>query len=86
VPKSLHTPAQRKLAALLRQAREEAGVRQVELAKALGRSQSFVSKVEAGERRVDLVELRSMLQALDADLVQFVERWDAMLRQPRRRR
>jgi transcriptional regulator with XRE-family HTH domain len=41
----------------LRAAREEAGLTQVEVAKALRRPQSFVSKCESGERRVDVVEL-----------------------------
>jgi transcriptional regulator with XRE-family HTH domain len=41
----------------LRQARVEAGLTQVEVAKRLHRPQSFVSKIESGERRVDVVEL-----------------------------
>ena len=40
----------------LRQARQEAGLTQVQVAKALRKPQSFVSKCETGERRVDAVE------------------------------
>ena len=41
----------------LRQAREDAGLKQRDVARALRKPQSFVSKCESGERRVDFVEL-----------------------------
>lgn len=41
----------------LREARRQAGLTQVQVAKALGRPQSFVTKCELGERRLDLVDL-----------------------------
>ena len=44
----------------LRQARLEAGLTQVEVARKLKRPQSFVSKIESGERRVDVVELSEL--------------------------
>jgi hypothetical protein len=44
--------------ASLRKAREDAGLTQVEVARKLSRPQSFVSKVESGERKVDFVELQ----------------------------
>ena len=43
----------------LRQARADAGLTQIQVAKRLGRSQSFVTKAENGERRLDVVELRA---------------------------
>ena len=55
----------------LRQAREDAGLTQVELAKALGRSQTWVSKCELGERRVDFVELEDLAMALEKPLEWF---------------
>ena len=42
----------------LKQARLDAGLTQVEVSRRMGRPQSFVSKCESGERRVDFVELQ----------------------------
>ena len=43
----------------LREARLNAGLKQNEVAKRLGKPQSYVSKIERGERRLDVVELNS---------------------------
>lgn len=56
---------------LLRQAREEAGLTQAELGEAVGRSQTWVSKCELGERRVDIIELEDLAQALQKPLDWF---------------
>lgn len=65
---------------LLRQVRIEAGLRQEDLAKALGMPQSVVSKFESGERRLDLLELRDVCQALGISLVDFVRRFERQVR------
>ena len=57
MPRSRFSPRHARLAQLLSEAREAAGLTQVELAIRLRRPQSFVSKVESGERRLDVVEL-----------------------------
>jgi transcriptional regulator with XRE-family HTH domain len=44
----------------LKQARESAGLTQAEVARLMSRPQSFVSKAESGERRVDFIELRHL--------------------------
>jgi transcriptional regulator with XRE-family HTH domain len=48
-------------------ARKSAGVTQQELAKKLGKPQSFVSKYERGERRLDVVEFLMIARTLEAD-------------------
>ena len=53
------------------QARKEAGLTQVEVAKRLGRPNSFISKCELGERRVDLVELRQLAKIYRKDMAFF---------------
>ena len=56
-PRALHTKKYRAFLARLRQARAEARLTQEGVAKALGRTQTWVSNSELGERRVDFVEL-----------------------------
>lgn len=48
-------------------ARESANVTQVELARLLGKPQSFVSAYESGQRRVDVVEFLLIVRTLDTD-------------------
>jgi transcriptional regulator with XRE-family HTH domain len=55
-----------------RQARTEAGLSQVEVAKRLRRPQSYVSKCESGERRVDVVELTEFAEVYRKALDYFV--------------
>lgn len=77
--KSIYTDEYRVLLRLLREAREESGVTQVELARRLAQTQSYVSKIELGDRRLDLVQLRTILIALGANLRDFVARFEAAL-------
>jgi len=72
MPKTIFSKDQERLLKLLRDAREKAGVTQVELAAKLGVPQSFVSKVESGERRVDLIELQAICKAMGISLTEFV--------------
>lgn len=64
---------------LLRQARHESGLTQVELAQALGLPQSYVSKCEIGERRLDVLEARAWILALGGSPAAFVEALDEAL-------
>jgi len=67
------------LLALLRQIRLDAKLRQVDLAERLGQPQSFVSKYESGERRLDILELRSLCKAVGITLEQFVTKLEQRL-------
>ena len=72
MPKSIHRPEYESLRALVRELRTERGVTQVTLSEQMGRSQSFLSDIERGVRRIDAVELRDLCRLLDTDLPHFV--------------
>jgi transcriptional regulator with XRE-family HTH domain len=82
--KSIHTTEYAALLGLLREVRLAAGVTQVELAARLRRSQSFVSKMEVGETRLDVIQLRAILKILGTTLPEFVERLEERIASPRR--
>ncbi len=63
------------LAALLRQARLEAGLTQSQVAEKINQTQSYVSKYESGEQRLDLIELEAVCEAVGVSLIDFVERY-----------
>lgn len=57
---SIHSAPYQRMLAKLRAARREAGLTQAQVAASLGKPQSFVSKVESGERRLDPIELQEL--------------------------
>ena len=63
----------------LRTAREGADMTQDELASRLRKTQSFVSKCERGERRIDVIELRAFCKALKVSFVDFIRTLDSDL-------
>lgn len=63
---------------LLISTREKAGLTQQQVAEALGETQSFVSKCERGQRRLDLVEVRMWCGVLGASFSAFAQELDAL--------
>lgn len=74
VRKSIFTKRYERLTTLLIEARKAAGMTQVQLAEALSRPQSFVSKYERGERRLDVVEFLEVCEALGVAGVRIIKR------------
>ena len=74
--KSFHSRAYERFCMALKTARQKAGLTQVQAAKKLGRPQSFITKIEIGERRVDIVELADICRAYGRRLVEFVKALD----------
>ena len=70
--KSIHSARYAAFLKTLKRAREDTGLTQTELAQRIGESQTFVSKCERGERRIDVVELLTFCQAFGLSLKQFV--------------
>lgn len=77
--KTLYQRENLALLALLRAVRERQGVLQADLSAALGKPQSYISKIERGERRLDVIELRRILQVLGMGLPQFAEQLEREL-------
>lgn len=65
----------RRLAALLRELRLEAGLTQAQVAKKIEQAQSYVSKYESGEQRLDLIELEAICGAVDVSLRDLTDRY-----------
>lgn len=65
--RSTHHPEYQTLLGLLRELREGAGFTQASLAAILGNTQTFVSKIERGERRIDVVEFIEICDALGVE-------------------
>ena len=66
------SPRYRQFLERLRAARLQAGLTQEEVARELGRPQSFVSKCESGERRVDVVELEGFARLYGKSITYFL--------------
>lgn len=72
--KSIYSTEYQRLCALLRRIRRDAGLTQVQVAERLGVPQSFVSKYESGERRLDVIELGHVAEAIGSTLMDVVAR------------
>lgn len=73
------------LGRLLKSIREEKGLLQREVAERLGTPQSFVSKYESGERRIDLPELQQIAGVLETPFDRLLDRYESHVRQADRR-
>lgn len=74
---SVYTREYRLFLALLRQAREEAGLSQRQLAQKLDKSRSYVAKLETGYSRMDIYQIRRYLQAVEKPFLEFMRAYEA---------
>jgi transcriptional regulator with XRE-family HTH domain len=78
--KKVYIAQRSRLVSLLREIRIEAGLTQVDLAARIERDQTFVSKYESGQRRLDALELREICQAIGITLEEFARRLEKVLK------
>ena len=71
--KSIHNEKYKTALSLIKAARVNAGITQLELASRLNETQTFISKCERGERRLDLIEMREFCIAIQLDFVDFIK-------------
>lgn len=74
------SPSQKKaLQKCLRQIRVDADLSQLDLSNKLNEHQSFISKYESGERRLDILELRNICRAVGISLIEFIQKLEKAL-------
>ncbi|MBU2540688.1 MAG: helix-turn-helix transcriptional regulator [Candidatus Omnitrophica bacterium] len=71
--KTIYSEGHKALVNKLIKARKERGLRQEDVAKLLGRTQSYVSKIEAGQRRVDIIQLKEFAKIYKKSIDFFVK-------------
>ncbi len=80
MPRTLRSPRQKALIALLIEQRKKSGLTQAQLAKRLRRYQSFVATVESGQRRIDVIEFLDLAEAVGFDPIDVIKKLRAAVR------
>jgi len=71
--KTIYTKAHQNLVKQLTKARQKAGLKQKDVAKKLGRTQSYISKLESGQRRLDIVQIKELAQIYKKNPKDFIK-------------
>jgi transcriptional regulator with XRE-family HTH domain len=71
--KAIYSKEHRSLVEKLRKARKEKGLDQSKVANLLGYSQSYVSKIESGQRRIDIVQLKAFARIYGRNIEYFIK-------------
>ena len=79
MPKTIYRPEHTVLLSLLKKHRKAVGLTQVQCSKALERPQSFMSDVESGTRRLDIVQLRDLCKVLGIGLQDLIIEFEESL-------
>jgi transcriptional regulator with XRE-family HTH domain len=72
MPKSIYSKDYRNVIEKLKKARLDVGLKQSEVAQKLKKPQSYISKIERGERRIDVAELKELVKIYKKDIGYFL--------------
>jgi Helix-turn-helix. len=78
--KRIYIAQRDRLVSLLREMRIESGLTQVDLAARIEKDQAYVSRYESGQRRLDMLEVREICQAIGIKLEEFARRLEKALK------
>jgi transcriptional regulator with XRE-family HTH domain len=78
--KQIYTAQRGYLVGLLREMRIEAGLTQIDLAAHIEKDQTYVSRYESGQRKLDVLEVREICQAIGITLEEFVKKLEGVLK------
>lgn len=73
MPKTIYSKEHRKLVEKLKKARKGSGLDQEDVAKLLGVSQSYISKMESGQRRIDIIQLKRFAKVYKKKIDYFLK-------------
>ncbi|MEP5395236.1 MAG: helix-turn-helix transcriptional regulator [Hyphomicrobiales bacterium] len=82
MPRSMFSKDYAILIQLMADIRKEMGKTQVDVSTALGKPQSFISKIENGERRMDLIEMIAIADAIGMNSQQILKRLENEIQRP----
>ena len=71
--KAIYSKDHKYIVEQLKRARQEAGLEQEQVAKLLGKTQSYISKIESGQRRIDIVTLKEFAKIYKKDISFFLK-------------
>jgi transcriptional regulator with XRE-family HTH domain len=72
MPTTIYSKEYKNITKKLQKARKEAGLKQIDVALKLGKPQSYVSKIEKGERRLDVLELKKIAKIYNKKITYFI--------------
>jgi len=71
--KAIYSKDHQYIVGQLKKARQEAGLEQEQVAKILKRTQSYISKIESGQRRIDIITLKDFAKVYKKDINFFLK-------------